>query len=287
METFKKKLVKRINYWTVGLYNQMPFWCFPERQLRFHAYCVGMPKTGTVSITVIFEKHYRVAHEPESSFVNHKIIAFANGKIDKSKLIRYVEHKRRHLALEMDSSYLNYFFIDILVNQFSEAKFILTIRDCYSWLESMITQRLFMHQFEKFYIKHGFKGVDDLCFKTEQPHTPEEKILADHELYTLDGYFSHWQKHNSKILTTVPKDRLLVVKTSEINQNIDKMDNFLGITPSTLLTGVHRNVRKKVKGEKLDILSQIDKDFLEEKANFHCKALMDQYFPEVTGFKQT
>ncbi|MDM8563812.1 hypothetical protein QUF54_10710, partial [Candidatus Marithioploca araucensis] len=130
-------------------------------------------------MTVIFERQYRAAHEPESSFVNHQIIAFANGKINKSELIKYVEHKKRRLALEMDSSWLNYFFVDILVNEFSEAKFILTIRDCYSWLESLITQRLFMRQFENFYIKHGWKDTDDLCFRTHKKHAEEEKILAD------------------------------------------------------------------------------------------------------------
>jgi hypothetical protein len=42
--------------------------------------------------------------------------------------------------------------------------------------------------------------------------------------------------------------------------------------------------RKKVEGKKLNILSQIDKDFLEKKANFYCKELMDKYFPDVKGY---
>jgi hypothetical protein len=76
------------------------------------------------------------------------------------------------------------------------------------------------------------------------------------------------------------KYRLLVVKTSEINQSIRKIENFLGITQGTLPNQIRENVRRK----NFNILSSIDKNFLEEKANFHCQELMDKYFPEVKGF---
>ena len=99
-------------------------------------------------------------------------------------------------------------------------------------------------------------------------------------MYTLDGYFSYWAEHNSQVLAKVPEERLFTVRTREINQNITRIENFLGITPSSLPKNVHGNVAS----QKFHILSQIDKDFLEEKANFHCKELMDKYFPEVKGF---
>jgi hypothetical protein len=140
----------------------------------------------------------------------------------------------------MESSSLNYFFVDILVNEFSEAKFILTIRDCYSWLESLISQHLSTRVLsERYWFRHYWGDVNDLRFRTNKKHAKEEKVLADNGLYTLDGYFSYWREHNSKVLATVSEERLLVVKTQEINQSLRKMEEFLGITPGTLPDNVH------------------------------------------------
>jgi hypothetical protein len=239
-----------------------------------------MDKTGTLSMYITFHQHYRSAHEPEFRFLVYKILAFANGKIDENELIRYVKQRERRLGLEMNSSHLNYHLIDILVGEFSEAKFILPIRDCYSWLDSLMNHYFTYPQLRN-WLRHHWVRFDKFRFKADRfRHTKEEKILADNKLETLDGYFSYWAEHNSKILATVPEDRLFVVKTPEINQNILKIEKFLGITPGTLPTHVHANVGKN----KISLLSEIDKDFLEEKANFHCKELMERYFPEIRGF---
>jgi hypothetical protein len=72
------------------------------------------------------------------------------------------------------------------------------------------------------------------------------------------------------------------VKTQEINQSIPKIEAFLEIKPNTLPTHIHGNKADK----KLQLLAQIDRDFLEAKANLHCKELMDKYFPEIKGYNR-
>jgi hypothetical protein len=124
--------------------------------------------------------------------------------------------------------------------------------------------------------------LSDLRFRTNKQHSKEEEVLAHNGRYTLDGYFSYWREHNSKVLTTVPKERLLVIKTREIDQNLRKIEEFLGIPLGTL----PKNVREKARRKRFNLLSQIDQDFLEAKANFHCKELMDKYFPEIKGFNK-
>jgi hypothetical protein len=44
----------------IPFYDILPSWCFPERNLRFKAYCVGAAKTGTTSIHAIFSKQYSI-----------------------------------------------------------------------------------------------------------------------------------------------------------------------------------------------------------------------------------
>ena len=266
----------------IPVYDILPSWCFPERHLRFKAYCVGMGKTGTTTMHAIFRNQYRSAHEPEARFLTKKIIAFTQGNIDQSQFTQYIKHQDRRLGLEMNSSNLNYYLIDILVNEFSNAKFILTIRDCYSWLDSIINHHLVNLNRLKSnnWFRHDWLLLTDMRYRTDKKHVKEETILANNGLYTLDGYFSSWRESNSKILATVPEERLLIVKTAEINQSIQRIEEFLGIPVGTIPNRVRENVRSK----KTNLLSQINKDFLEEKANFHCKELMDKYFPEVKGF---
>ncbi|BAP55939.1 sulfotransferase domain protein [Thioploca ingrica] len=285
-----KGFFNRANKWVNNLaipwfQCKLPVWCFSEHNLRFKAYCVGAAKTGTVSIHATFSQQYRSAHEPEREFLIHHILAFIHGKIDKSELTQYIRHRDRRLALEMDSSHLNYHLLDILVSEFSDAKFILTIRDCYSWLDSFLNFHYpfysYLRDNPQLRRRNRWIKLYDIDFKANEfKHAREENIFANNGLYALDSYFSYWREHNSKVLTTVPEERLLVVKTQEINQSVKKIEEFLGIPLGTLPQNVHRNVKRR----KFNLLSQINKDFLEEKANFHCNELMGKYFPEVKGF---
>jgi hypothetical protein len=280
-------ITRAINNWVIPrVRNHLPLWCIPQKNTRFKAYCVGAHKTGTTSIHKAFSQNYRSAHEPEARVLTDQLLAFATGKIDKDEFTQFVKRREKGLGLEMNSSGHNYLLIDILVKEWSEAKFILTIRDCYSWLDSILNHQYRNRRYNQArYAKNPFRKMRDLrqFFRYHEfKHAPEEKILADNGFYTLDNYFQRWQEHIHRVITTVPKDRLLIVKTTEINQDIPKIEKFLELTPGSLLTQVRENVGRD--RQKHYFLTKIDQDFLEAKANSHCKELMDKYFPEVKGF---
>lgn len=242
---------------------------------RFQAYCIGTAKSGTSSIAALFRKHYQAAHEPESQHIIDIFLTDARGSLDERELIKYIKTRDKRLGLELDSSQLNYFFLDILVREFVDAKFILTLRDCYSWLDSFINHQLTRPASDQ-WIK-----LRDLRFRREGlEYAKEEKILVEHGLYTLDGYLSYWAHHNRKVLLTVPRERLLIVKTSEVSSETAKIADFLGIPLDSL-------DQKKSHSNKatshIGIVSKIDKRFLEKKVETHCKELMDAYFPEMMG----
>jgi hypothetical protein len=288
MITKFKKLFNQANYLATPVYEHLPLWIFPQRPLRFKAYCVGMAKTGTTSLHTIFRHQYRSAHEAESRFLCKKTLAFLKGKIDKDQFTQYIKHRDQRLNLEIDSSALNYFVLDILVKEFSEAKFILTLRDCYSWLDSAINyypqaQKSSYTYWLRSHCRAFFNFVNEMDKRNLANYAKEEQILADNNFFPLDIYFSRWAKHTNKVLTTVPAERLLVVKTSEINQSIPQIEMFLGIEPNTLPTHIHSNKAR----QKIGFVSQIDKNFLEAKAKLHCHELMSKYFPEVKGYNFT
>jgi protoheme ferro-lyase len=238
---------------------------------RFQAYCLGTAKSGTPSIAEIFNPNYRALHEPESEELIAKVLAAQNSQQSKSALLEYVKRRDRNMRLELDSSQLNYFLLDSLVSEFPNAKFILTIRDCYSWLDSFINHQLSRN------CSPNWQRLRDFRFDSNSEYKEEERILAQHGLYTLDGYLSYWAEHNREVLTTVPKEKLLVVRTHEIPQEIEKIADFLSISLDKLNLSKAHSFKAK---NHFNILSEIDKQFIDNKVNLHCKSLMDEFFPE-------
>lgn len=240
------------------------------RKRQTHIYNVGMAKSGTKSIAHIFKKHIRSAHEPESARMAKVILKYSDRKIKKEDVKRILLKRDKRLLLDLDSSQLNFFLISELMSFFPEAKFLLTMRHPYDWLDSYIN-----HQ-----ISQPIKGVwvkmRDFRFRPDlHTHSSHEATLKKHALYTLDGYLSYWANHNQTVLDAIPEDKLLVVRTNEINKKIEKILSFMDVSCGDFGKGkTHFN-----KGiNKYDILESIDKTYLLEKIDAHFSPLVEKYF---------
>lgn len=251
------------------------YWTFPVlRPRRFHAYGVGLAKSGTNSMHGIFRRRYRSRHEPERARFMEIIIAAAEGTLSYSEARAKVIVLNRKLWLEFNSSWLNYFMLDMLLDEYEDAKFILTIRDCYSTIDSAINN-LLSQKYEPYH--QNFRKWYASCFDVG-PHRKEEQVLADLGFAPLDGWLNVWEKHNSTVLSKVPEDRLLVVRTKDIGNDLGRIAAFLGL-PATTLDSSRSHEHKAAK--KFDVLAKIEPTFLQEKVDEHCRALMDRYFPEI------
>jgi Sulfotransferase domain len=257
----------------------MPY-MFPLRSLvqprRFHAYCIGAPKSGTHSIAGLFERGYRARHEPESESVIKMMLATSEGSADEGTVRRFLKWRDRRLWLELESSHLLCWFVETLVRQFRHAKFIVTIRDCYSWLDSYINHQLGRDIAEDMPFWYDLR---DLYFRPRAfRHAEAERVLAENGLYTLDGYLSLWATHNHKVLAGVPADRLLVVRTQEIRHDVGRIAEFLRVPQQSLDVGQSHLYRAKAS---LGIVRSIERDFLEEKVDRYCGELMGRFFPDI------
>lgn len=242
---------------------------------KTHLYGVGTGKSGTHSIAQIFGSPFRSGHEVGTPMLMEKILDLASGRINDDKLRNYVLKRDRRLWLDVDSSYLNFFIVDKLVELFSDAKFILTIRNPYTWLDSFINQILSRPQTsdQKLIQLRDFRFRPDLY-----THSQEELILKEKGLYTIDGYLSYWAHHNRTVINTVPKDRLLIVRTDKIGESLDEIATFAGISRSNLKQEKSHSFKAKAK---FHLLDGIDREYLEYKVKEHCGDLMAQFFPEI------
>jgi len=134
-------MIKKLLIKADSIYRRSPI--FPvTNPLRTQLYCVGTAKSGTHSVEAIFRENLRSADEVDSEHVIDVVLDYANGRMSREELRAYLLKRDRVLQLELDSSQLNYFFLHELVELFPKAKFILTIRNPYAWLDSFINHQL-------------------------------------------------------------------------------------------------------------------------------------------------
>lgn len=237
---------------------------------RFHAFGVGAPKSGTTSIASMLEAQYRSLHEPDAEETIENILLNAQGSLSRETLTRYVASQDSARRLEMNSSSFNVHLLPCLLQLFPHSKYILTIRDCYSWLDSLlghVTFRTTSSTWERF---RAFR------FGRSARYHKEEKDLKEKGFFPLDGYLGYWSWHNQYVLDTVPPERLLVLRTDEISTRIDEIACFLGVDASSIQISRSRG---NIAHQKGDFVSSLPSRFLVERASEHCAALMDKYYP--------
>jgi hypothetical protein len=264
-----KKLFRKIKNGILRSCKQLTY----RRKCRL--YCVGAAKTGTHSIDSMFDRTVRSAHEPDRTEIIGKIIDILEGRINKSEIVSYIRERDARLCLDVDSSQLNFFLLDYLLEEFPASLYLLTIRDCYSWLDSFINDSLRRSTNE-----HWIKLRQYRFQANEFSHPPEEQPLKERGLYTLDGYLSYWASHNSRVLSSVPEDRLMVVKTNEITKRASEIADFAGLPRTSIKLEQSHSFRNPTK---FNVLKEIQETYLEKKVEKHCGVLMKRFFPEITS----
>jgi len=241
---------------------------------RFRAYCIGIAKSGTTSIGGIFSK-YRVAHEFMFPETTKAISDYRTGLISKEEFITFLQARDRTGNLEMDSSSYNFMYLDILAEQYPDAKFIATIRDCYSWLDSALNMFLLL-DIPDWMIDFGSRAFG-VNITPEMFGSRENLMRALPSI--LDGILGYWARGTQLIVDNLPKDRSLVIKTDEISNSLGKIAGLLGIPESTLVRD-KSHLFKAV--SKFNIVHDMESNLLEEKFEEHCAPLMRKYFPDRT-----
>jgi transcriptional regulator with XRE-family HTH domain len=242
---------------------------------KFQAYVVGLPKTGTVSLAGIFG-NYRASHEFDQWETHQMVIKYKQGLISKKQVCEYLKKRDLMAGLpEMDSAYFNSHYLDILAVEFSEAKFICLIRDCYSWLNSYISHFV---EPEREVLKSREIG-NGFPFDLPRGSLKERVELVNNFHKYIDTPLSFWSNSYKSILEKLPPNRSLIVKTQEISGKVDEIANFIGVPPQSLIReNSHLNKLKK----NIHILHKLDYDFLKAKFDEYCSSLMERFFPGYT-----
>ncbi len=242
---------------------------------NFHAFCLGTPKSGTHSIANML-KGYRTSHEPNEIFMINLLHQKKNGTLSLDDLIKILKYRDISNWLEMESSHYLGSIASELINVFDDAKYILTIRDCISWMDSW-----FNHQLSRETLSN--ESIYDLgrnnYYSSGHEYTKHDRMLEKMKLYPIRSYLEFWKTHNQNVLYSVPKERLLIIKTNEISKMTPQLANFLHVNESNIFNKASHEFKAKGKH---NILDKLDTNFLYDSAMEICGELNDEYFPEKT-----
>ena len=222
--------------------------------------------------------NFRSAHEPDRSELLKMILLEANDLIQRDQFADYVRNRDKRLNLDFDSSWVNYFIIGHLVRAFPDAKFILLVRDCYTWVESIVNHMLARD------IPADVRKFMDWWFEPQTyPHKMEEQTLKENGLFSLECYLSCWKGHVTRVSEMIPSERLLLIRTHEIRDALDKVAQFLHV-PRERLDDANCHLNKGTRGKHIGSL--VDVTFLEDTVARVCGEVMRRYFPEVRSVDQ-
>ena len=206
------------------------------RKRRFHAYNMGLYRTGTISITKFFNGNYHAAHEFKYGQTVRRGLSYELGRLSEEDCLKFLHERDQAGMLEMDSAGNLWRFTKLLVGEFPEAKFVATYRDCYSWVNSQVNWCYRMGWPRM--IRWAYADSREFGIPTE--YLMSQELFEEERLFILKRYAQFWDKANRAILGGIPAERLLLLKTSELGSVTAALGEFLGI-PENSINPIHAN----------------------------------------------
>lgn len=201
--------------------------------LRFQAYLVGLPKTGSTSVAAMFG-NYRSAHEWQMAVLIRHGIARLRGDLDDAGFLQAVGPRLTSPRLEMDSATCHHLYADVLRDEYPNALFVHTIRDVHSWVNSaldmLLRKRIARRRlgiddsdWERAYVEHLTAGTYDLAGDD-----------GDGDVAAVPALMRYWSTHLHTMAEVVPPERTLRLRTADLSRSIGDVAAFVGVKPATL-----------------------------------------------------
>ena len=243
------------------------------RVARVKAFCVGQAKAGTASLAGLLTANYRVAHEPDRAATLDLILREARGQLSIPAVRAYLRERDARLDLEYDVAWANQFIIDHLLAVFPSAQFIVLIRDCYTWFQSIVGHLV------------GRDVPGDIVeflrwwFRPDRyPHGPHDRALADLGVFSVAAYLHAWNRHVEICMGSIPAGRRLVLRTHELNVCHECLAEFLRV-PVSSLDRARGHQNRGTWSSRIESL--MDPAYIDEMIHSICGSNMERYFPEV------
>lgn len=246
---------------------------------RIRAFCVGQAKSGTASLCGMLSTNHRAAHEPEREALLEMILRESRQDVTPPGFREFLLRRDARLDLEYDISWANQFVVGHLLTVFPAAKFIVLIRDCGSWLESLVGHLVSRD------VPPDVLAFLGWWFRPERyPHSRHDRALEARGLFSIPAYLHGWNRHINLCNRVIPTHRRLILRTHELARSRQRLAAFLQIPEDSIDLG---NAHLNRAGGSGPIESLIDRGYLKEMIQAVCGDNMSSYFPELEAEDRT
>jgi hypothetical protein len=238
------------------------------RPRRLRLYGVGNAKSGTTSLAQMFG-FYRAGHQVDGERMVGLATKVLLGELDvgSTRVRAALRRKSVRYHLEVDVAGHMTVFARPLADMYADAKFVLLIRDCFSWLNSSVEQRMRSDRINPAFFHARYARYGD-------EFMPDELVLREAAVVPIAGWLRSWTEMNQRVLDAVPSDRLLVVRTEDLDASVEVLARFAGVPASTVRAVPHANPNPAPTG----VLSEVPAQFVIEQAREHCGPLMERFW---------
>ena len=218
---------------------------------RFHLVCVGLPRSGVVSLFTLF-RDFRAANEYAVSETIRALVDHHKGALSHDALRAYMARRDRESALEMDAASFLHLAGDLLAAMSDETRFVLPVRAPEAWCESYLGELVRVHDRLRARGKappawqrdYGAMLVDR--FDWEEIATPEARRAGLPDV--ARRFLAHWARATGKMLDTLPPERTLVLRTQDLGPMRDRLAAFVDQPAGSLKGAAHSNAGPPVPG---------------------------------------
>ena len=211
---------------------------------RFHLVCVGLPRSGVVSLFTLF-RNFRAANEYAEAETIRILVDHHRGRLSDDALRARLARRDRESALEMDAASFLHLAGDALARSSDETRFVLPVRAPDAWFESYLGELVRVHDrlrargktppaWQRDYgemLVGRFDWEEIATSEARRAHLPD----------VARRFLTHWAQATGKMLGTLPPERTLVLRTEDLGPMRDRLAAFVD-QPGDALTGpAHSN----------------------------------------------
>jgi hypothetical protein len=233
----------------------------PTAPRRFFLIAVGLPRTGTTSLAALFSG-YRAAHEFQLSDTVEALWARHTGEASEADLRAFARRRFADGNLEMDAAGFHATWVETLMAEAPDARFVLQIREPRAWINSWLgllsgTVRQWWGPGRPTWPERFFR----LLFRAFDPsdYTSQERLVAALPRL-LDPMLACWAQ-SRRWARALPADRTLVVRTEDLSSSLPALAAHAGVDVRSLDASCHHAHR----GVGVDWLARMDPALVEDR----------------------
>ena len=237
---------RRLSQELEGLAKEPPAvrWVATIPARRFHLVCMGLPRSGVVSLFTLFS-NFRAANEYAEAETIRALVKHHTGGLSHDELRAYLARRDRESALEMDAASFLHLTGGMLASFSDNTRFVLPVRAPDAWFESYMREllRVLDRLRARGRVPPAWqRDYGEMLvgrFHWEEIATPEVRRTSMPGL--ARRFLAHWAQATAKMLDTLPPERTLVLRTEDLGPMRERLAAFVN-QPADSLTGAsHSN----------------------------------------------